>query len=146
LLSDCDKRDAARVEDFDHLGEIRERAGQAVDLIDHHDIDESPPDIFQKALQGGTLHRAAREASVIVGGLDEPPSLARLAPDECLTSLTLRVQRVEALFKALLGGFAGVDCRVRDLACSIAALLLRSLEAEEQRPRPSSPGNLARDF
>src|ERR1019366_2418675 len=36
--------------------------------------------------------------------------------------------------------------RVRDLACSIAALLLRSLEAEEQRPRPSSSGNLARDF
>src|ERR1035437_10834535 len=36
--------------------------------------------------------------------------------------------------------------RVRDLACSIAALLLRSLEAEEQRPRPSSSRHLARDF
>src|ERR1035437_4323420 len=36
--------------------------------------------------------------------------------------------------------------RVRDLACSIAALLLRSLEAEEQGTRPSSSGDLARDF
>src|ERR1017187_6370465 len=36
--------------------------------------------------------------------------------------------------------------RVRDLACSIAALLLRSPEAKEQRPRPSSSGDLARDF
>src|ERR1039458_10181979 len=36
--------------------------------------------------------------------------------------------------------------RVRDLACSIAALLLQSLEAEEQRPRPSSSGDLSRDF
>src|SRR6202162_2132009 len=36
--------------------------------------------------------------------------------------------------------------RVRDLACSIAALFLRSLQAEEQRPRPSSSGDLSRDF
>src|SRR5208337_2171104 len=36
--------------------------------------------------------------------------------------------------------------RVRDLACSIAALLLRSPEAEEQGTRPSSSGDLSRDF
>src|SRR5260370_24567759 len=36
--------------------------------------------------------------------------------------------------------------RVRDLACSIVALFLRSLQAEEQRPRPSSSGDLSRDF
>src|ERR1039457_6613022 len=36
--------------------------------------------------------------------------------------------------------------RVRDLACSIAALLLRSVESEEQGTRPSSSGDIARDF
>src|ERR1019366_3000322 len=36
--------------------------------------------------------------------------------------------------------------RVRDLACSIAALLLRSVESEEQGTRPLSSGDLARDF
>jgi hypothetical protein len=91
-----------RVEHLDHLGEVSERAGQAIDFVHDHHVDESPPDIFQQVLQGGALHCAARKAAVIVGGFDEPPALTRLALDERLTRFALRVQRVEVLFKALL--------------------------------------------
>ena len=40
LLGDRNERDPLGVEYFDHLGEVRQRAGQPVDLIDHHHIDE----------------------------------------------------------------------------------------------------------
>ncbi len=97
LLSDRDERNAVRVEHLDHLREVGERSSQPVDLVDDHYVDKSPPDIFQQALQGGALHCPARKASIIVGRLDKPPALARLALDERLSRLTLRVQRVEVL-------------------------------------------------
>jgi transposase-like protein len=48
-------RDGMPVEQFDQLGEVRERAGQAVDLVDHDNIDPAIPDVRQQPLQGGTL-------------------------------------------------------------------------------------------
>ena len=78
LLRDCNKRNAARVEHLDHLGEVGKRAREAIDLVNDHHVDESPPDIFQQVLKGGTFHRPARKTAIIVGGLDEPPALARL--------------------------------------------------------------------
>jgi hypothetical protein len=40
------------IEQFDQLGEIDERAGQAVDLVDHHDIDPARPHFGEQRLQG----------------------------------------------------------------------------------------------
>jgi hypothetical protein len=40
-------------------GEIGERAGQAIDLIDHHDGDLAGPDIGQEVLQGRAVERGA---------------------------------------------------------------------------------------
>ena len=99
LLRDSYEGDAVRIEQFDHLGEVGERAGQAIDFVDDHHVDPSAPDIFQQALKGWTLHRRAGKATIIVGGLDEPPALAYLAFAKGLARLTLRVERVEVLFK-----------------------------------------------
>src|SRR5215207_4233292 len=41
-LGDRDEGDAVRVEELDQLGEVREGPGQAIDLVDHHDIDGRP--------------------------------------------------------------------------------------------------------
>ena len=40
------------VEQLDELGKIRQRAGQAVDLVDHDDVDLVGPHILQEPLQG----------------------------------------------------------------------------------------------
>src|SRR5271170_6530375 len=47
LLRDCNKRNAARVEHLNHLGEVGKRAREPIDLVNDHHVDESPPDIFQ---------------------------------------------------------------------------------------------------
>ena len=43
------------IEQFNQLGEIRQRPGQPVDLVDHHDVDLAGPDIGQEAPQGRAL-------------------------------------------------------------------------------------------
>jgi len=40
-------------EHFDHLGEIGQAARQAVDLVDHHDVDLAALDIRHQAFQPG---------------------------------------------------------------------------------------------
>ena len=105
-----------RVEHLDHLGEVGERPGQPVDLVDDHDVDQALADIGQQPLQRRPLHVAAGEAAVVVGGLDQPPALAGLALDERLAGLALGIERVEVLLQPLLGGFAGVDRAAPDRA------------------------------
>ena len=56
------------VEELDELGEVGERAGEAVDLVDHHHVDRAGRDIRQELLQGRAVHRPAREAAVVVAG------------------------------------------------------------------------------
>ena len=51
----------------------------------------------QTAAAGRAFQRSAGEPAIVIGGLDQPPSLAPLAADESLASLALRVQRVEVL-------------------------------------------------
>ena len=47
LLGDRDEGHAVAIEQFDELGEFRQGAGQAVDLVDHNDIDLACPDVSQ---------------------------------------------------------------------------------------------------
>ena len=48
-----------RVEHVDDLGEVGERAGEAVDLVDDDDLNLAGLDVRQQPLQGRALHRAA---------------------------------------------------------------------------------------
>src|SRR6266436_1171573 len=68
------------------------------------------------------LHRRAGKASIIISSLDEPPALARLALDERLTRLALRVQRIEVLLKAFFGRLPRIDCAA---SCSRFSVLHR---------------------
>src|SRR5260370_30922248 len=51
LLGHRHERHAVGVEDLDHLGEVGERAGQPVDLVYHHYIDQLVTNVVQQALQ-----------------------------------------------------------------------------------------------
>jgi hypothetical protein len=81
------------VEQLDQLGEIGERAGQAIDLIDHHDGDFAGPDIGQEVLQA--VEGGAGEATVVVVIGNEPPAFMRLALDIGLAGFPLGIERVE---------------------------------------------------
>jgi hypothetical protein len=97
------------VEDVDDLGEIGERPGQPVDLVDDNDLSPAGPDIGEEPLEGRPLHRPAREAPVVVHVGERNPSGVTLARDIGLASLPLRVERVELLLEPIVGRFPGVD-------------------------------------
>ena len=43
------------IEQLDQLCEVRQRSGQAIDLVDDDDVDLPASDILQQPLQVGTL-------------------------------------------------------------------------------------------
>jgi hypothetical protein len=52
-LRDRDEGHAVPVEHLDQLGEVRQRAAEAVDLVDHHHVDQPVLDVLQQPLQAG---------------------------------------------------------------------------------------------
>ena len=54
------------VEHLDQLGEVGERAGQPIDLIDDDDVDPSCLNIGEQLLQRWPIHRTAGKAAVVV--------------------------------------------------------------------------------
>ena len=63
------------VEHLDHLGEVGERAGQPVNFVDHHHIDQALVDVTKHTLQCWAFHRSTRQTAVVVRGLDQTPIL-----------------------------------------------------------------------
>jgi hypothetical protein len=47
------------VEEFDQLGEVGERAGQPVDLVDDDHVDPASADVIKELLERWPVHRAA---------------------------------------------------------------------------------------
>ena len=66
LLRDRNEGDAAAVEDLDEPGEVGERPGQPVDLVDDDHVDLAGLDIGDQPFQGRPLHRAAGKAAIII--------------------------------------------------------------------------------
>src|SRR5262245_16005072 len=66
-------------------------------------------DIGEKPLQSRPLHRAARQASIVVHFRERNPSGMTLACDIGLASLPLRIERVELLLEPIVGRFPGVN-------------------------------------
>jgi hypothetical protein len=56
------------VEQLHELGKVRQRAGQAVDLVDDDHVHLAGPHILQEPLQGRPVGVATREAPVLVFG------------------------------------------------------------------------------
>src|SRR5437773_2661721 len=109
LLGYRDERHTLGVEDLDQPGKIGERPGQAVDLVDDHDVDPASLDVGEQALQRWPLDVATREPAIVVAGSGQYPALVTLAADVGLAGFALRLERVELLLEPFLGGFAGVD-------------------------------------
>jgi hypothetical protein len=102
LLGHRHERHALRIEQFDHPGEVGERAGQPVDFVDHHHLDQPRADVGQQPRKRGPRHPVAGETAVVVGGLDQLPALALLALDKRRAGLALGVERVEILSQTLV--------------------------------------------
>ena len=103
LLGDADEGHVVALEHVDQLGEVRQRAAEAVDLVDHDDVDQPGLDVAQQPLQRRPLQRAARDPAVVVVVGQRDPALALLAGDVGEPGLALGVQAVELLLQALLG-------------------------------------------
>jgi len=97
------------VEQLYQLGEIRQRPGQAVDLVDNDDVDLAVADIAQQSLQRRTVQRGARQAAIVIPGPDQPPALVGLTLDVGLAGLPLGIQGIEFQVEIMVGRFARVD-------------------------------------
>jgi hypothetical protein len=81
MLRHRNERDRVLVEKLDQLGEIRQRSGQAVNLIDDDDIDLAGANFGYEVLQGRAVERGAGKRAIVIAAGDQPPSLVRLAFD-----------------------------------------------------------------
>jgi hypothetical protein len=80
------------LEHVDQLGEVGERAAQAIDLVDHDDIDQAGLDVAQQPLQRRPLEGAARDPAVVIVIGQRNPALALLACDVGEPCLALGVE------------------------------------------------------
>ena len=144
-LGHRDEGDPGGVEDRDDAGEVGQRAGQPVDLVDDHDIDAAGRDVGEQLAQAGAVHRAAGEAAVVVAAGQGGPALVLLAQDVGRAGLALRVERVERLLQPLLGALAGIDRAAALPAAGSASRRVSIAQAEEGRPVAAGAGDLAGD-
>jgi hypothetical protein len=59
LLGDADEGHVVALEHLHQPGEVHQRAAEAVDLVDHHDVDQSRLDVAQQPLEPRPLQSAA---------------------------------------------------------------------------------------
>ena len=65
-LRDRDERHRMLVEQLDQLGEIGQRPGQPVDLVDDDDVDLAGADLGQQLLQGRAVKGGAGKRAIII--------------------------------------------------------------------------------
>src|SRR5215204_163764 len=108
-LGHRDERDAVLIEELDQLGEVGERSGEAIHLVDDDHVDAAGPDLAEQPLQRRSFHRSAREAAIVVAGRQAAPAFMGLALNVGLGCLPLVGERVELLLEPVLGRDTGVD-------------------------------------
>jgi hypothetical protein len=99
----------AGLQPLHQLGEVGERPGQPVDLVDDDHVHAAGIDVGEETLQGRALQRAAGDATVVVAGGQHLPALVALARDVGGAGLVLRIERVEVLVETLVRGLPRVD-------------------------------------
>ena len=145
-LRHADEGDAVAVEHLDQLGEIHQRAAEAVDLVDHHHVDAAGLDVGEQPLQRRAFQRRAGDAAVVVAVGHQHPAFGLLAGDVGLAGLALGIERVELLLQAFLAGLAGVD-RAAEFADDrlFHGRASRFLRPKKSKPIPARAGDGARD-
>ena len=97
------------LEQLDQLGEVHQCADQAVDLIDHHDVDLAGLDVGEEPLEGRALESGSGKAAVFVISLEQHPAFGLLARDIGLAGLALGVQRIERHVEPFILRHSGVN-------------------------------------
>jgi hypothetical protein len=64
------------VEEFHQLGEVRQRSGQPVDLVDDNDVDLSTADIIEQFLKGWAIEGHTGQTPIIIPRSSRQPSCA----------------------------------------------------------------------
>ena len=99
-----------RVEHVDDLGEIGERTRQPARTLYTTTICTFGRfDVAEQPLKRRSLHRAARQPSVVIQVWERRPPACFWLQDVGSASLPLRVERVELLLEPFVGGLARVD-------------------------------------
>ena len=109
LLRDRDEGHALSVKGFHDLGEVEQRTGQPVDLVDHDNVNLALGNIAEKPLQGRAVHGSTGKAAVVIQRRQHRPAFMLLRENEGRASFALGVERVERLLQTLLRGFARID-------------------------------------
>jgi len=120
LLGDRDEGDLVLVKDLHDASKIEQGATEAIDFVGQHAIHLTGDDILEKLLEGGPVQIRAAKAAVIVALGQTQPALVLLAGDVGLRRFPLRIQGVEFLVQAFLGGLTGVDGTTHHLGNSNA--------------------------
>ena len=149
-LGDRDEADPGGIEGRHDPGEVGERPGQAVDLVDDHRIDLAGLDVGEQPGEGRALQRAAGIAAVIVAVRERAPALVLLAENVGGAGLALGIERVEVLLEPFLGRLARVDRTARRLWIVRRPVSRRSrrisvAQAEEGRTVARTAGDRAGD-
>ncbi len=101
---------------LDEFGEIPERSGQPIDLVDDDDIDLPALHGLQQFRQTGSIEIAAGIPTVVVVARRELPSFVRLTADIGPTGFALSIERIEILLQPTVGRHAGVNRAPQRLA------------------------------
>ncbi len=110
------------VEHLHQLGEVGERPGQAVDLVDDDHVDPALLDVGEQLLHRRPFEGAAGVTAVVVTFSDQYPSLVGLAFHVGLGGFALGVERVELLLKARRRSTRGY--RSRSAVCEQATIFM----------------------
>src|SRR6201997_5609467 len=97
------------LEQAQHMGEVEQRAAQAVDFVDYHAVEFAGLDGGQQASQSRTIHVGGGEAAIVVTVGERAPAFAPLTEDEVLGGIALRVERVKVLLQSFFGRLPGVN-------------------------------------
>ena len=115
ILRDADELDAGAVEPIHHRGEVKQRARQAVHLVNDHDVDPTGVDVGQQALERRPVYVGPGEPAVVIALIKSLPPVGRLGADVRFARLSLSIEGVEFLLKAHGRGLAGIDGAARFL-------------------------------
>ena len=131
------------LEHVHHLGEVGQASGQAVDLVDDHDVHLAGLDVRQQAFEGGAVHVAPGVGGVVVVVGDRNPALGALADDVGVAGIALGIDGVVLLVQPLVGGLACVDgaaqAALQGLAHRLAPFFLAGAFVGALSPKNSGP-------
>ena len=97
------------IEHLHHLGEVEQRAAEAVDLVDDHAVDLACGDVGHEAFQRRAVHVAAGEPAIVVVLGDALPAFVTLGGDVRFSRFSLGIEGVELLLQSFFGTLPRVD-------------------------------------